>query len=36
MTLGLKFLLFLKKKMLDFKKKIFRYYAFSVAIDAFL
>ena len=36
MTLGLKLLLYLNKKMFDFKKKTFKYYAFSVAIDAFL
>ena len=36
MTLGLKFLLWLSRKLSDFKKASFRYYGFSVAINVFL
>ena len=35
MSLGLKFLLCLNEKYFDFKKKPFRYYGFSIAIETF-
>ena len=36
MTLGLKFLLCLNINFFGFKKALFRYYGFSVAINVFL
>ena len=35
MSLGLKFLLCLNEKYFDLKKKPFRYYGFSIAIETF-